>query len=68
MCSIGIDLGTTCARVAIWQDNGVKILSSESGDKKIPCFVSFTEKYSLIGEPAKKKVRARALTMLKYVL
>eukprot|EP00747_Dinoflagellata_sp_TGD_P061435 gnl/TRDRNA2_/TRDRNA2_152516_c0_seq1.p1 gnl/TRDRNA2_/TRDRNA2_152516_c0~~gnl/TRDRNA2_/TRDRNA2_152516_c0_seq1.p1 ORF type:complete len:843 (-),score=227.79 gnl/TRDRNA2_/TRDRNA2_152516_c0_seq1:76-2604(-) len=38
---IGIDLGTTYSCVAVWGDNGVKILTDEDGSRTMPSFVGW---------------------------
>jgi molecular chaperone DnaK (HSP70) len=50
MPAIGIDLGMTSARVAVWQNGTIKVI------KSIPCYVAFTNDERLIGEEAKNQV------------
>jgi len=50
---IGIDLATCMSMVAIWKDGKVDIIASESGNRTVPSYVSFTEEERIIGEAAK---------------
>ena len=50
---IGIDLATCMSMVAVWKDGKVEIISSESGNRTVPSYVSFTEEERIVGEAAK---------------
>jgi len=50
---IGIDLATCMSMVAVWKDSKVEIIASESGNRTVPSFVSFTEEERIVGEAAK---------------
>ncbi|PNX88777.1 heat shock protein 70 kDa, partial [Trifolium pratense] len=52
---IGIDLGTTYSRVAVWQEqnNSAVIIRDEQGNITIPSFVAFTNSQKLVGDAAK---------------
>jgi len=50
---IGIDLATCMSMVAVWKDGKVEIISSESGNRTVPSYVSFTEDERIVGEAAK---------------
>jgi len=50
---IGIDLATCMSMVAVWKDGKVDIIASESGNRTVPSYVSFTEEERIIGEAAK---------------
>ena len=50
---IGIDLATCMSMVAVWKDGKVEIIASESGNRTVPSFVSFTEEERIVGEAAK---------------
>ena len=50
---IGIDLATCMSMVAVWKDNKVDIIASESGNRTVPSYVSFTEEERIIGDAAK---------------
>ncbi|CAJ2669459.1 unnamed protein product [Trifolium pratense] len=55
---IGIDLGTTYSRVAVWQEqnNSAVIIRDEQGNITIPSFVAFTNSQKLVGDAAKDQV------------
>lgn len=51
---IGIDLGTSYSRVAIFQSSRVTIIENEQGSRMTPSYVSFTSNGErLIGDAAK---------------
>jgi len=50
---IGIDLATCMSMVAVWKNNKVEIISSESGNRTVPSYVSFTNEERIVGEAAK---------------
>ena len=49
---IGCDLATCMSMVAVWKNNGVEIIPSETGNRSVPSVVSFGEE-RLVGEAAK---------------
>jgi len=49
---IGCDLATCMSMVAVWKNNGVEIVPSETGNRSVPSVVSFGDE-RLIGEAAK---------------
>lgn len=55
---IGIDLGTTSSRVAVWlyKENRFEHIVNDHGDRSTPSYVAFTETERLIGDAAKNQV------------
>jgi len=49
---IGCDLATCMSMVAVWKNNGVEIIPSETGNRSVPSVVSFGDE-RLVGEAAK---------------
>ena len=63
--SIGIDLGTTYSCIGVWQNNNVKIIPSEEGDRTLPSMVAFLEENErLIGEKAKSKIGTKNVPII----
>jgi len=50
---IGIDLATCMSMVAVWKDNKVEIIASESGNRTVPSYVSFTDDERIVGDAGK---------------
>jgi len=50
---IGIDLATCMSMVAVWKDGNVEIIASDSGNRTVPSYVSFTDDERIVGEAAK---------------
>ncbi|PIL28300.1 transporter [Ganoderma sinense ZZ0214-1] len=51
--AIGIDLGTTNCRVAVWHKERVEIIPNDQGNPSTPSYVAFTDTDCLIGDVAK---------------
>ncbi|KAG6556574.1 hypothetical protein Mapa_001515 [Marchantia paleacea] len=54
--AVGIDFGARSCCVGIWHQGKVEILPNEHGNRRTPCFVSFTETEILVGEAAKDQL------------
>ncbi len=50
--AIGIDLGTTHSVVAVCEQNTIRVLTNESGERLIPSVVSYQESDYFVGTPA----------------
>jgi len=53
--AVGIDLGTTFCRVALWRDGDVLIIPNDRGKLATPSCVAFTDQHVLIGEAAQEQ-------------
>lgn len=53
--AVGIDLGTTFSRVALWRDGDVVIIPNDRGKLATPSCVAFTDSHVLIGEAAQEQ-------------
>ena len=52
---IGIDLGTTSARVAVWENGSARIIENSEGYGTTPCYVAINEDGErLVGEAARR--------------
>jgi molecular chaperone DnaK (HSP70) len=56
MPAIGIDLGITSARVAVWKDGVIHVIPNEHGKGSTPCYVAFTNDERQIGQEAQNQV------------
>ncbi|CAL8170391.1 unnamed protein product [Prunus armeniaca] len=56
--AIGIDLGTTYSRVAVWQKDHVEVILNDHGNRKTASYVAFTEtdETNLVGDAAFNQV------------
>jgi len=54
--AIGIDLGTTFCCNAVYRNNKVEIIPTNSGGRTTPSYLSFTETDIMIGESAKNEL------------
>jgi L1 cell adhesion molecule like protein len=52
--AIGIDLGTTYSRVAVWRPvhNRVEVIPNDHGNNATPSYIAFTDSCWLIGDAA----------------
>ena len=53
--ALGIDLGTTNSCVAIIEEGGPKVIHTREGGRTLPSIVAWSEKGTLVGEPAKRQ-------------
>lgn len=53
--AVGIDLGTTFSRLALWRDGDVLIIPNDRGKLATPSCVAFTDQHVLIGEAAQEQ-------------
>ena len=57
--AIGIDMGASYCKMAIFREGKVEIITDEKGCKKIPSYVAFLEKgKTLFGDQAKEQVNS----------
>ncbi|KAJ2333251.1 Hsp70 chaperone [Coemansia sp. RSA 2681] len=56
--AIGIDLGTSYSRVAVWQDSRVEVLPNNHGNRATPSCVAFASSRRLIGDSALRQIEA----------
>jgi molecular chaperone DnaK len=52
---VGIDLGTTSARLAVIEGNEAKVIKNVEGERATPSIVAFTDGGCLTGQPAKRQ-------------
>ena len=55
--AIGIDLGTSYSRVAVFRHGKVEVIPNERGNLTTPSYVAFTSTGRQLGEAAKDQVR-----------
>ena len=41
--AVGIDLGTSYCRIAVWKEDKVEIIPNEIGEQEIPSFITITK-------------------------
>ena len=49
---VGIDFGSTCACVGVWQKDRPDVIANEQGNRATPCIISFDDMESLVGDAA----------------
>ena len=54
--TIGIDIGTSYTKVAVFQNDGLEIVPNDKGKKATPTYISFTSTEDLIGEDALNQI------------
>lgn len=56
--AVGIDLGTYCSRIGLWQDGDVLIIPNDRGRLSTPSCVAFTPQAILAGEAAQEQAES----------
>ena len=54
--AIGIDLGTTYTRIAVYHNDKLEIIPNDKGQKASASYISFTSTDELIGEDALNEI------------
>ena len=54
--AIGIDLGTSCSIVGVFQNGKVTFIENEQGNLTTPSYVAFTDTERIIGDAAKNQI------------
>ncbi|KAJ2478131.1 Hsp70 chaperone [Coemansia sp. RSA 2320] len=57
-CAIGIDLGSSCSRVAVWQNSRVEVILNSHGSRETPSYVAFVANRRLVGNAAFNQAEA----------
>lgn len=54
--TVGIDLGSTYSRVAVWKEDHAEIIVDDQGHRRIPSYVSFNAADLIVGEEARHQI------------
>ena len=54
--AIGIDLGTSYSRVAVYRHGKMEVIANDQGNRTTPSYVAFNETGRLLGDAVKEQV------------
>ncbi|KAJ2362818.1 Hsp70 chaperone, partial [Coemansia sp. RSA 2611] len=64
---IGIDLGTTYSRVAVWHDSQVEVIPNSHSNRYTPSCVAYASTRQLVGDPALSQLEANPTNTITNV-